>query len=99
MNLFHVIIGPVVTEKAERQKLKHEYTLQVHPAATKIDVMNALRTCYDVTDIASVRIHCVRPKVRVVGRGEIVKRARSKRAFVQLAGKNTTLDLTRFKQA
>jgi hypothetical protein len=38
MHLSSIIIGPVITEKAEAQKLKNVYTIKVHPHATKIDV-------------------------------------------------------------
>ena len=66
MELSRVIIGPVVTEKAERQKVAATYTLNVHPAATKIDITRALKSFYDV-DVASVRVHRIRPKVRAPG--------------------------------
>ena len=55
MDLSRIIIGPVTTEKSERQKVHRTYTLTVHPAATKVDVQNALKRQYDV-DVASVRL-------------------------------------------
>ena len=68
MQLTSVIIGPVVTEKAERQKTMGTYTIVVHPAATKIDVKNALRKFYDVevnggsvSDYLKATGRCVRP--------------------------------------
>jgi ribosomal protein L23 len=99
MDLSHVLKGPIVTEKAERQKLAHTYTLQVHPDATKVEIARALKEFYDV-DVASVRVLRVRPKVRELGAGKsAMKRHRSKRAIVRLAGKRPTLDLASFKKS
>jgi large subunit ribosomal protein L23 len=97
MHLSSIIIGPVITEKAEAQKLKNVYTIKVHPHATKIDVKNALRKFYDV-EVASVRVLRTSPKTRIVGQGTIVeKRHRSKRMIVRLAKKSKTLDLSTFQ--
>jgi large subunit ribosomal protein L23 len=99
MQLTSVIIGPVVTEKAERQKTMGTYTILVHPSATKIDVKNALRKFYDV-EVASVRVLRTRPKSRVLGQGSVMeKRHRSKRMIIRLAKKSKTLDLMNFQTA
>ena len=74
MDLSHVIIGAIVTEKAERLKAARTYTLRVAPRATKIDVKNALLRFYDV-DVTSVRSIRNPSKTRLVGRGRtMVKR-------------------------
>lgn len=97
MDLTHVILGEVVTEKAERLKLKKVATLRVHPQATKVDIANALRLHFGVQP-ASVRIMNVRSKRRLAGRGRSVeKRRASKRALVTLAAKSKALDLTKFQ--
>jgi large subunit ribosomal protein L23 len=97
MELSSIIIGPVVTEKAERMKLEGVYVLKVHPQATKIDVKSALRKYYDV-DAESVRVLRTRPKVRIVGQGTTMeKRHRSKRMIVTLNKKSKKLDLTTFR--
>lgn len=96
MNLTHVIIGTVMTEKAERLKMKKTYLLRIHPAATKIDVRNALRIHFGVEPL-SVRVLHVRPKDRALGAGKTMrKRDAVKRAFVTLAPKSKALDLTAF---
>lgn len=96
MELTQVIIGEVVTEKAERGKTKKIHTLRVHPHATKIDVLSALRRYFGVEPL-SVRILHVRAKERVAGKGRsIEKRHASKRAIVTLTPKSKTLDLTVF---
>lgn len=97
MNLTHVIIGPVVTEKAERLKASHTYVIRVRPEATKIDVKNALRKFYDV-EVASVRALRTVPKSRLVGQGTIMeKRHRTKRMIVRLTKKSKPLDLSTFR--
>ncbi len=97
MELSRVIIGPVVTEKAERQKTLRTYTLRVHPHATKIDVKNALKRFYDL-DVSSVRALRTSPKTRAVGQSKLIeKRHREKRMLVTLPAKSKTLDLSTFK--
>jgi ribosomal protein L23 len=99
MHLSSIIIGPVVTEKAERLKTKGIYVIKVRQEATKIDVKNALRKFYDV-DVASISVLRVRPKSRVVGQGATLeKRHRSKRMIIRLSKKSKTLDLTAFRTA
>lgn len=99
MHLSSVIIGPVVTEKAERLKTQGTYVIKVDQNATKIDVKNALRKFYDV-DVASVSVLRVRPKVRLLGQGTTLeKRHRSKRMIVRLTKKSKTLDLSAFRTA
>ncbi|MDO8648599.1 MAG: 50S ribosomal protein L23 [Candidatus Peregrinibacteria bacterium] len=96
MNIMNVIIGPVTTEKSERLRMstgKKTYTLQVAPAATKIEVRNALEKLYDV-HVAGVRMITVRPKSRTFGSGQSMeKRHASKRALVTLTEKSKALDL------
>jgi large subunit ribosomal protein L23 len=99
MHLSSVIIGPVVTEKAERMKTQGVHVLRVDQQATKIDVKNALRKFYDV-DVASVNVLRVRPKTRAVGQGKVLeKRHRSKRMIVRLSKKSKALDLSTFRTA
>ncbi len=97
MNLSHVIIGPVVTEKAERLKTQGTYVLRVKQEATKVDVKNALRQHYDV-EVASVRVLRTAPKSRILGPGKSMeKRHRTKRMIVRLTKKSKALDLTTYR--
>ena len=98
MDLTRIILGPVVTEKAERQKAeaRRTYTILVAPHATKVDIAHALERFYDV-DVTSVRIAWVRPKRRTLGAGTMEKRHRHKKALVTLAPKSKALDLASFK--
>ena len=94
MRTTQIILGEVMTERALRLKEGNMYMLRVHPAATKIDVKNALRLHFGVEPL-SVRIMHLGPKYRMVGRGKVVtKRDASKRAIVRLAAKSKPLDLT-----
>ncbi len=99
MHLSSVIIGPVVTEKAERLKLALTYVIRVKPEATKIDVKNALTKYYDV-EVSSVRVLRTVPKTRIVGQGQVMeKRHRQKRMIVHLTKKSKPLDLANFQLA
>ncbi len=97
LHLSSVIIGPVITEKAERQKTEGTYTLKVRASATKVDVKNALRRFYDV-EVASIRVLNTLPKRRVLQNGKSMeKRHRAKHMIVRLSKKSKTLDLANFK--
>ena len=99
MYLSSVIIGPVVTEKAERLKLEGTYVIRVKPEATKIDVKNALQKYYDVK-VSSIRVLRTVPKSRLVGQNQIMeKRHRQKRMIVHLDKKSKPLDLANFQLA
>ena len=96
MELSRVIVGPLVTEKAERLKIGRTYTMKVATAATKIDVKNALKEFYDL-DVTSVRVMRVRPKSRVIGPSKIfTKRHPYKKVCVTLDEKSKALDLSKF---
>jgi large subunit ribosomal protein L23 len=97
MDLTHVIVGPVLTEKSERLKGLRTYTLKVALQATKVDVARALERYYDV-EVTSVRVSHVRSKTRLFGKGHLMEKRRSfKKALVTLAPKSKALDLASFK--
>ncbi len=97
MDLSRIIIGQVMTEKAERQKAVRSVTLRVDPAATKVDVKNALKRYFDV-EATSVRVQRVGGKSRELGAGrQMQKRAPYKKMTVTLHPKSKQLDLAQFK--
>jgi ribosomal protein L23 len=97
MDLSRVIIGSIVTEKAERIKQSRNYTLKVRPAATKVDVQNALKQFFDV-DVTSIRVMRVGAKSRAIGAGRtLTKRHAYKKMVVTLNAKSKALDLSNFK--
>jgi len=101
MDYARIILGPVVTEKAERLKAaeRHTYTLWVDKSATKIDVKSALEHFYDI-DVASIRVMRTMSKSRSFGAAQtMVKRAAMKKMLVTLTPKSKPLDLATFKHA
>lgn len=102
MDLSRVIIGTVVTEKAERLKAglgsgKHTHTLKVASDATKVDIKKAMHLFYDV-DVTTVRIIRTRGKTRMVGAGVAMeKRHPFKKALVTLSAKSKPLDIAAFQ--
>ncbi|TSC58726.1 MAG: 50S ribosomal protein L23 [Candidatus Peregrinibacteria bacterium Greene0416_19] len=99
MDLTHVILGPIITEKAERLKAagpRHTYTMRISPRATKVDVRNALKRFYSA-EVDSVRVMWVEPKFRTLGAGSMEKRHAFKKALVTLKAKSKVLDLSSFE--
>ncbi|UPA22782.1 50S ribosomal protein L23 [Candidatus Peribacteria bacterium] len=97
MDISRIILGPIVTEKAERMKTSRNYTLKVWNNATKIDVKAALKKFYNV-DVASIRVMRTTTKSRALGAGRVmVKRSPSKRMMVTLTEKSPALDFSKFK--
>jgi large subunit ribosomal protein L23 len=97
MDLSRVILGSIVTEKAERLKATGKtYTLRVAQAATKIEVKKALKEFYDI-DVKSVRVMRTRGKKRILGQGKVMeKRHPIKKMMVTLASGSKPLDLAAF---
>ena len=99
MELSRIIQGPIVTEKSERLKLSRCYSIKVHPKATKVDVIAALKKYYDV-DVQNVSVMRVRGKVRLMrGRNPVEKRHPYKKAMITLTSDSKTLDLAAFTAA
>jgi large subunit ribosomal protein L23 len=97
MDITRIILGPVVTEKAEVMKTLRVHTLKVRNEATKIDVKAALKKFYDV-DVKSIRVMRTVHKSRTIGAGkEMVKRHPGKRMIVTLTEKSAILDFSKFK--
>ncbi len=104
MDLTRVIIGPVVTEKAERQKAgrstgsaqaaTHVYSVKVTPKANKIDIRRAVESLYGV-EVAAVRIIKIQPKTRELSaHSTMEKRHSGKKALLTLKKGSKALDLT-----
>lgn len=97
MDLSHIILGPVVTEKAERLRMERTHTLRVAQEATKIDVKAALKRYYDV-DISSIRVMKTCGKERAMPRGgSMEKRHPYKKMIITLSKKSKSFDLLSFK--
>lgn len=93
MSPYQVIIGPLITEKAELGRVE-EQTLcfRVHPRATKTDVKNAVHAIFQV-EIDSVRTARYVGKMRRQGRYR-GRRPDWKKAYVKLREGEKTVEYT-----
>ncbi|QQS59335.1 50S ribosomal protein L23 [Candidatus Peregrinibacteria bacterium] len=93
MNLSHVLLGPVVTEKAIRlSEEKNQHVLSVHSDANKKEIAQAVEIFFGAK-VREVKIIKMPKKIRVRGKfGPQVKRKEKKKAVVRLA-EGQSLDL------
>lgn len=107
-NPFHILLRRRVTEKSEtllnlqhsesnkclKRFKKAKYTFEVHPKANKIEVRNAIESCYEDKNVKvdSVKMIVVKPKKRRM-RGRVGKTATLKKAIVTLREGDTLDDL------
>ncbi len=83
MDLNHVIKGPLITEKLDREREKHrQYSFVVDRKATKHEIARAVTAQFKVT-VEDVRTLVMRGKIKRVG-ASMGKRANFKKAFVTL---------------
>jgi large subunit ribosomal protein L23 len=92
MDLSHVLIAPIVTEKSYQQQDKGKYVFRIHQLANKVDVKNAIKK-YFGSDAESVNISGVRKKTRTVGRGKTLTKRRAMKKAIVSFGKGVKLDL------
>lgn len=96
MKALHIIIRPVVTEKATKQSEKLAYGFYVNRNATKIDVKMAIKELYG-QEVASVRSINQPAKKRIMRRAITNKRPEMKKVLVTLKG-GKKLDTTKFSK-
>lgn len=83
MSPYEVILGPLITEKAEMGRIQAQtLCFRVHPKATKTDVKNAVHAIFQV-DVDSVRTARYLGKMRRQGRFR-GRRPDWKKAYVKL---------------
>ena len=84
MHVRDVLVRPLVTEKSTRlMSEQNQYTFQVHPDATKVDIRRAVEELFKVRVLA-VRTMWVRGKRRRFGR-YVGNRPDWKKAIVKVA--------------
>ncbi len=84
MSPYEVIVGPIVTEKAEAGRAEAgTLCFRVHPKATKTDIKNAIHSIFQL-DVAGVRTARYKGKMRRMGRYQ-GRRPDWKKAYVKLA--------------
>jgi large subunit ribosomal protein L23 len=85
MNIYDVIVRPLITEKSEMQKWQGKYTFEVNLHANKSEIKRAVQEIYDV-DVDSVNVMVMPAKVsRMRGRQVMVRRPVWKKAIVTVA--------------
>lgn len=84
MNVFKVLRRPVVTEKSTLLQESRKYVFEIHPAATKSEVREAVERAFEVS-VTSVNTIKTQPTVRRFGAtGRRAKVGGSKKAVVTL---------------
>lgn len=82
-SLYSVIQSFVVTNKSTDGEVRGVYTCYVHPAATKIDIKNAIKQLYGA-EVARVNVMRTREKFHFTRQGISRKRAPRKKALITL---------------
>lgn len=97
MNLYNVIVRPIVTEKGVQANAQGKHSFYVHKESTKIDVKNAVELLYGVK-VSDVNILQSPRKERVIGRGKVMtKRQGRKKAVITLQDKKKAFDPLKIK--
>lgn len=84
MNVYQVLVRPILTEKTDYQRDANQYVFEVDRAANKHQIKEAVEKIFDV-QVAAVNTMVIKPKRRRMGRRYIVTHHAWKRAVVTLA--------------
>ena len=85
MNIYDVIVRPLITEKTEMQKWLGKYTFEVNLQANKSEIKRAVEEIYDV-DVENVNVMVMPAKAsKMRGRRVMTRRPVWKKAIVTLA--------------
>jgi large subunit ribosomal protein L23 len=84
MNIYQVLIRPILTEKTDFQRDVNQYVFEVDRKANKLQIREAIEMIFDV-EVQSVNTMIMKPKRRRLGRKSIVTRGAWKRAVITLA--------------
>jgi large subunit ribosomal protein L23 len=84
MNVYQVLLRPILTEKTDLQRDANQYVFEVNRKANKLQIKQAVEQLFDV-EVESVNTMVMKPKQRKMGRKSVVTRAAWKRAVVTLA--------------
>lgn len=88
MDISHVLLRPVITEKSVRagDSVARTHVFFVHSDAGKLDIKRAILEFYG-REVSSIRISVLPEKVRLIGRGKkMTKRKAKKKAYIRLKG-------------
>ncbi len=85
MDIYDVIVRPLVTEKSEMHKWEGKYAFEVNPGANKVQIKGAVESIYGV-DVLTVNVLNMPAKIsRVRGRRTRRRLPVWKKAIVTLA--------------
>ncbi|MBN1877308.1 MAG: 50S ribosomal protein L23 [Anaerolineae bacterium] len=84
MDIYDVIIQPLLTEKSVLQRELGQYVFEVNRHANKIQIQKAVEEIYGVK-VDSVNVMNMPSKVNRVGRRKVTRRPVWKKAVVNLA--------------
>ncbi|MFC2015722.1 50S ribosomal protein L23 [Chloroflexota bacterium] len=84
MNIYQVLMRPILTEKTDLQRDENQYVFEVDRRANKLQVKEAVETIFEV-EVLKVNTMNMKPKRRKLGRKMLVTRPAWKRAVVTLA--------------
>jgi large subunit ribosomal protein L23 len=84
MNVYRVLIRPILTEKTDLQRDANQYVFEVARKANKLQIKEAVEKIFDV-EVEAVNTMVMKPKLRRMGRKSVVTHAAWKRAVVTLA--------------
>jgi large subunit ribosomal protein L23 len=84
MNVYQVLLRPILTEKTDYQRDANQYVFEVNRKANKLEIKEAVERIFDV-EVKSVNTMVMKPKKRRMGRKSVVTRSAWKRAVVTLA--------------
>ncbi len=84
MNIYQVLIRPILTEKTDYQRDANQYVFEVDRRANKLQIKEAIEVIFGV-EVEAVNTMVMKPKRRSLGRKTIVTRPAWKRAVVTLA--------------
>lgn len=97
MNLYQILIKPLVTEKSTQENATGKYTFVVDSKANKIEITQAIQALYGIK-VTKVTVRQTPEKTRIVGRGKVItKRDAVKKATVTVE-KGKTLDVYKFSK-
>jgi len=89
MDIYSVIIRPIVTEKTNLMAAdQHQFTFEVHMNANKIEIKNAVETLFEV-DVLNVNTSILPKKRGTRGRKIYVRVPALKKAIVTLPADQT----------
>lgn len=81
---YHVLVRPLITEKATILAGENKYAFEVHPRANKIQIRDAVEAAFEVK-VTAVNVLNVKGKQRRLGRRSAGRSPDWKKAIVTLA--------------